>query len=170
MLSRAGQIAGHRFPFSELEAEIRTSSARHGIDPLVLAAVLAIENHARGRVWRGVEICAARLLLALGRRRRVERLSLGIAQIQPCRVPGDQPLRERVDRLLARPDSVDLCAQIVAEIHGNQDLPSEAAKWSGGDWEVIGFGYGGDRLYGRALSRAYEVLKLRAGDRAPSVR
>ena len=145
--------------------QLDTGSTRWSLRPCSRSRI----THA-GKVWRGVEVCAVRLLLAFGGRRRVERLSLGIAQIQPCRVPGDQPLHRRVDRLLARSDAVDLCAQIVAGIHGDQNLHPEASTWSGENWAAIGFGYGGDRIYGPALSGAYVVLKLRAGVRAPSVR
>jgi hypothetical protein len=58
------------------------------IDAALLGGVLAIESLQRPPLHRAGEFAGAAGLLLAGRAERVERLSLGIAQLQPRNVPG----------------------------------------------------------------------------------
>lgn len=117
---------------------------------------------ARGAVWRRLEVLAVRILLAMGCHRRVERMSLGIAQIQPRCVEGADDLRQRVRVLLGQRGSTNECARLLAGIcrrEGIDVIPPE--QWSRDHWERVGLAYGGDKRYGEALRAAFAALAPR---------
>lgn len=158
MFAEEGVRAGYRFRLEDLGGAVERRARHWGIDAAALAAVLAVEMHARGPIWRTLEQVVAQAFLVLGLAVRVERMSFGIAQIQARQVPDPPELRDRLRRLRRAPDSIDLCAQILAGICCESNLPMEARKWCRNDWFVVASEYGGDYRYADALISAYSVL------------
>lgn len=165
MYANHGLIAAQRFNSQALWAPVEQSASRWGVDACVVAAVLAFEMLARGPVWRALEAATARVLMAIGRSHRVERMSLGIAQIQPRRVPDPDGLRDRVGILLQERDCIEECARILTQICRDAGLNGKRpSTWSAHDWNHLALGYGGDRRYGEALASAFGLL---APDESP---
>jgi hypothetical protein len=158
MFAQEGIRAGHRFERGSFGQTVRCTAHREGLHPAALGAVLAIETHARGQVWRLIERASARVFLALGLSAKVEGMSVGIAQIQPRRLSHPIDLAGRLRRLRQTEESVDLCGQILAEICLEARIPLDSSQWSRGDWRTIARSYSGDDRYADALMAAYRVL------------
>jgi hypothetical protein len=159
MYANYGLIAAQRFIRHALGAPLEQSASRWNVDACVVAAVLAVEMLARGPWWRALEAATARVLMALGRSNRVERMSLGIAQIQPRHMRGPDRLRDRVGALLQERDSIGECARILAQICRDAGLDGKRpTTWTAHDWNHLALGYGGDLRYGKALASAFGFL------------
>jgi hypothetical protein len=151
-----GQIAGRRFDRKRLGPLVVKSADRWTVAPSLIAAVLSVEQLARGPMWRMIEAIVARLLVRMRAHRRVERMSLGVAQIQPRHLHSLRPLHERVDALLRPEIATDECARIVARLCEDGRLDAtKPERWSGRAWKHVAAGYAGDGRYGDALQAAF---------------
>lgn len=142
----------------ELRQPAAHAAIRNGLDPALLQALLAIETHARGRAWRTFEGVLARLLLRLGLTARVERLSLGCAQIQPRRLSFGS-IDDRIAVLLDPRSAIPIAAEVVkAEVHNLRLDAAHPMCWSEEMWKTMGLSYNGDAGYGLLLRAAYMQL------------
>lgn len=159
MFHQHGVIAAHRFARTSLPSVVERSAKRWRLEPRVVAAVLAVEMLARGALWRYMELVTAYGLLALGCHARVDRMSLGIAQIQPRRMRGTDDIKQRVGVLRGESGSADECARLLAEIcHQVRIDQLPPGRWSRDDWAQVALAYGGNRRYGDAMKAAFVAL------------
>lgn len=135
------------------------------VDPTLIKAVLAVENLERGRLRRRLEYEVARALLRVGATKRVSRMTLGIAQLRPESVLGEDT-SSAVATLKRTDASVGLCASFIrrACIELNLD-PVRPDEWPISSWGSIGLAYNGTVFYGRVLRAAYQSLENDSQDR-----
>lgn len=154
-----GNIAARRFDHSRLDRIVNTCARDHNTSPTLLAAVISVEMLARGAIWRTAERVIGRLLLVLGARARAERLSVGIAQIQPRHLAQGDPVDDRIKHLLKTHGGVDHCARLLSQSCQETGLSeSPPVMWSSDDWSKVATTYGGDPHYGPVLQAAFNEL------------
>jgi hypothetical protein len=140
--------------------------SRLEVDSDLVAAALLIEMSVRGPAWRHLEWLAARALTALGATGRVARMSVGPAQIQPCRL-NLGATAENLAGLMNLQKAFHACESIMDATCSDLGLSKDRAKaWSSDDWRRVGKVYNGSLDYGDVLAATYATLHGRKNRRS----
>lgn len=157
--SSFGKLAASRFPQGT-----RLASVPAVVSPNLVAAVLAVEMLERGWLARAAERWIATLLTHLRCHGRVERMSLGIAQIQPRALSVPASLEGRVTAALDDQLAPALCSEVIARIGRELDLDTARPEsWEANRWRSFGLAYNGFSVYGIVLRSAFDEILARRG-------
>lgn len=141
--------------------DIATEASRETVDAALVVSVLALESGNRGRVVRAIENSYAALLILMRRRTRFERMSLGIAQLQPRRV-GLRMSRASRRALADERFSIESCVRVVTDSCAASGLdPIRVPWWDRREWRSFGWAHNGSRLYGNVLESTYAQVRTR---------
>ena len=161
--TRYGVIAARRVDSGTVQLAQRSVSL-YRVEAALVIAVVAVEMLARGFVFRRVEATTARVIARVGLGAYAERMSLGIAQIQPRLLDPGTTLDERISRLLLPSTAIEECARILlarCECIGLD--PLNPLSWPRDAWRSLGHAYNGDAGYGDVLAAAYAELTNSTG-------